>query len=359
VGKTKKIIQSKWFRIPVTILICIVSIELLLRLFGFAPHTPHEYHIKATPDFTLAPDQQLGFALNPGFFEVTINDRLHYSCTHQKDATRATAAISVQPDGQTRKKIFIYGCSFTYGLGVNDSLTFPWLVQKNHPEYEVKNYAVPGYGTVHAYLQLKQQIAAQNIPSIVVVSYAGFHDHRNRLTRTQQLEWSQAFVTEKGKAKQLFSKANFPYVSQPKAPLKVEYLNMKDMTSNWSASRYSSAIHLIEKAYGYYSDKESDRGRVTKRVIEAMQQLCNQHNIQLVVQGIQHSYGTHMLLQHCEKKGIATVNAMVNTSSKKYNLWPYDLHPNAKTHAIYARKLSAFLQAQRANLISSKKQEKT
>src|SRR5262249_26695941 len=50
------------------------------------------------------------------------------------------------------------GCSFTFGLGVNDEDTWPWLLQERMPDYRVVNVGVNGYGTDQALLAAEREL---------------------------------------------------------------------------------------------------------------------------------------------------------------------------------------------------------
>lgn len=47
---------------------------------------------------------------------------------------------------QSHKYLMFFGCSFTFGEGLPDSLSFPYLVNETSKLYKVINYSQPGYG---------------------------------------------------------------------------------------------------------------------------------------------------------------------------------------------------------------------
>ncbi|MEZ4962574.1 MAG: hypothetical protein R2830_22295 [Saprospiraceae bacterium] len=86
-----------------------------------------------------------------------------------------------------RPEIVFLGCSFTFGHGVEDDENFPMLLSENFPSYKVVNGANNGWGTIQAWLRLKEELASQNDVRMVVYGFIGHHRQRNYL-RTQWLD---------------------------------------------------------------------------------------------------------------------------------------------------------------------------
>ena len=66
----------------------------------------------------------MGLSLNPGKFNVTINKKQKYNVTHTSDSLRTTGSNS----DIAKINIQLHGCSFTYGMGVNDEETYPFIL---------------------------------------------------------------------------------------------------------------------------------------------------------------------------------------------------------------------------------------
>jgi len=77
------------------------------------------------------------------------------------------------------KTIYIFGDSFVFGEGVNDEQTFSYLLQSEFKNYEVKNLAVGGYGTVQAYLQFRKLKDTILPEDLIILGYADWHKERN------------------------------------------------------------------------------------------------------------------------------------------------------------------------------------
>jgi hypothetical protein len=157
--------------------------EGILRVLGKAP-APAEPPLRVVasngPFYTL--DDELGY-LNSPDRETRIR-RLEvpreFEYTARTDAHRRRRTAPPDSDGEAgRPEIWIFGCSFTFGAGVEDDQTYPWLLQQRLPSYAVRNYGVNGYGTVQSLLQYRRELAASQPPRIALLAYASFHDERN------------------------------------------------------------------------------------------------------------------------------------------------------------------------------------
>jgi hypothetical protein len=116
------------------------------------------------------PDALLGFAVHPGQYEI--NERFdgqghRFQLTINDAGLRAT---SYSPT-QAPRRIYITGDSGIFGWGLNDEETVPWLLQGRLPQYEVVNWSLTRYSTVHALLQLQLARARIGPEDVIVLTY--------------------------------------------------------------------------------------------------------------------------------------------------------------------------------------------
>jgi len=78
------------------------------------------------------------------------------------------------------KTMLFFGCSYTFGVYVNEDSTFPNMFEKLRPEYDTLNYGVGGYGPQMAFLQLKHVTPELNSGKVDAV-YTFIDGHVNRL----------------------------------------------------------------------------------------------------------------------------------------------------------------------------------
>jgi hypothetical protein len=116
------------------------------------------------------PDPLLGFAVHPGQYEINERfdgQRHRFQLTINDAGSRAT---SYWPIKATRR-IYITGDSGIFGWGLNDEETVPWLLQGRLPQYEVVNWSLTRYSTVHALLQLQQARERIGPEDVVILTY--------------------------------------------------------------------------------------------------------------------------------------------------------------------------------------------
>ncbi|HOV32449.1 MAG TPA: hypothetical protein PLX23_03700 [Candidatus Hydrogenedens sp.] len=81
-----------------------------------------------------------------------------------------------------------FGCSFTFGTGVNDDQTMPFYFGQIHPECKIYNYGIPGGAPQEIYLQSCDNEIFDDIeekPTIII--YTFISDHLRRLRGTVNL----------------------------------------------------------------------------------------------------------------------------------------------------------------------------
>ncbi len=98
--------------------------------------------------------------------------------THKDDGRRITSA-SQTPIPENNPQIIIVGGSLSYGYGLSDEETWPWLLQRKLSSYKVLNYSTPGYGTYQALLMLERVLPKLSSPKIVIYGFLEHHLVRN------------------------------------------------------------------------------------------------------------------------------------------------------------------------------------
>ncbi len=124
--------------------------------------------MKAMPRFI--PDAELGWVNAPEdatyHFVSTGRRGTSDAVYHMHGGFRDTSATP-----QTGPIVIAAGCSFTYGMGVNDEDTWPWLVQAQMPGYHLINAATSAYGVAQA-LMRADWVIAQDPGKVKAVLFA-------------------------------------------------------------------------------------------------------------------------------------------------------------------------------------------
>ncbi|MEZ4775341.1 MAG: hypothetical protein R3D00_19305 [Bacteroidia bacterium] len=314
-------------------------LEAALWILGFRPYRQVAYSIESSPANCILPHAELGFGLNPGTYEVTINHGLKYTVSHGEDSLRITTyklRAEASPDS-----VYFLGCSFTYGMGVSDSLTFPFLVNQYLPNTYTKNLGVPGYGTVQAYLQIRRLIAQREIPGTIILNYADFHDARNSLTPAYRRDLYMGYQRSDSLVQTRMHGSRIPYLSQENT--NVHFCKWEDLYQNWEYRETFASVNFLQDLRDQSQRRAIDARANTIQLFSMIKALCNEAHIRLVVTGITHSAETKKMLALLEKSGIETLDISVDLSLKEYTNAPFDDHPNAVAHEIYAKKIIDFL----------------
>lgn len=326
------------------VFVCFLG-EALLRWLGYQPYRIYDLGISFHPSPFAIPHLPLGYMIYPGKFEVQFKNGFSWSATHDADSFRITSTRTALAD--TLPQLFVYGCSVAYGYGIADSLAFPYVLQQKLPGWQVKNYAVPGFAQTQAYLQLKQRIAHGNVPEIVVLTYASFHDIRNTLCRERR---KNIYPYNK--------KTSIDHIVYPVAhyaspdSFSISYKTFR--YREWPFMQYSALIHLLETRYNEYEVRWKKSHEVSKILISSIHKLCLEHHIRCIVAGIQNDAATRDMLTFCAQAGIENVDLSFDANDPSYTLLPFDPHPNARGHAHFAEKLWAYFHKEKLGVTHGK-----
>ncbi|MFT6245969.1 MAG: hypothetical protein ACJA0U_003339 [Salibacteraceae bacterium] len=322
-------------------IITIVLLEVGLRLFGFGTYELPEYSMVSSPNRHLSPDANLGIHLNPGTFAVTINKQLKYTATHLKNGQRTCGEQVAISDESTT--LAFYGCSFTYGTGVNDWEVYPHIIQQQFPDLKIENHAVPGYGQAQIILDLEKQMDSKTKPGILILNYLSFHNERNTMNSAYQQKIRTGYAATKKIDRGIASyKCSYSFGAIENGSLKMGSISIQEINSTLPLINYSASMNAFQNLFDKSVDTESDE-KVTLAMIDRIHEICEEKKMKLVLSYMTHDAITQRLVAHCKSASIPTIDIFVDLNKKGSTNAPYDSHPSAKTHQVYAEKLSTFL----------------
>ena len=317
----------------ILVVLFVAGLELLVRAAGYQPWRTVADGLSVSPGGRLyVQDDVVGYTQLPGEYEVTLQTGYTFTVTHLPSGLRVTGPTANHRADDERDGVWVFGCSFTYGLTINDDETFPWLLQARFPSYQFSNFGVNGYGTVQGLVQFREALK-EGSPAVVVVAYAGFHDDRNTFSRSRRkfvAPWNrlgpmampQARLTSDGEAAYSWTRVRytpFPFMRQ------------------------SALVELAETVYN-----EIERGllksqQVSRAVVVDMRNLAREHGATLVVAGISEHPRTSGLLEYAAEHGIPAVDVSLDLADPRYNNLPHDPHPSALANQEFATKLETYL----------------
>ena len=319
------------------ILLTPVCLELALRLMSAEPYIQQNYSIQSSPQHAYIGHDSLGIALNPGTYQITHNKKHSFKTTHNSDHTRRVENYRYADTITT--SIGFFGCSFTYGYGVNDDEHYVSLLQKKYLNNLMTNYGVIGYGTAQSVLQLKQLEGQNQLPDKVVLGFATDHFERNALTNQYRRALKIGFDNSLETAKTSMKQAKFPYLENSDEPISFEHWNA--LYEDWLGRDRFASINFIQTQSDKIADNQRDVIEISYALIHRMYSICKKNNIEFLIVLIDENTHSIELKQKLESSEIPFVDVHFNFESDTYTNLPYDMHPNAKGHAFIAKQISS------------------
>ncbi len=193
-------------------------------------------------------------------------------------------------------RIIFLGGSFTFGEGVEDHQTFPYLLSQRWEDWTVLNSAVMGWGTSHAYLKLTEQMNVLPPPTIVFYVMIPHHIKRNYI-RKQWVEVMAAY--DRGHP-------HFEIVND--LPVFQKIIG-------------------VDEALPLTPELEMKERRITKALLSTMGKTCREQNVRFVLV---------CLLKPPPPDIMETVRAegieLIDLSGIIIEGFPWDPHPNVQDH---------------------------
>jgi len=121
------------------------------------------------------------------FSKMTVKGRpiFEFTCSTDAQSRRVTPGQRLV---DIDKFILFFGCSFTFGEGVQDNETLPYFVGQLASRYRPYNYGVNGYGPQQMVAKLQQEEIRREIKQPGGVSiYTFIDDHMSRMIGSQRV----------------------------------------------------------------------------------------------------------------------------------------------------------------------------
>jgi hypothetical protein len=335
-SKTKSFMRSALTKLTYFVsvmLILVAAGEITARMMGYRPYQEVRQSIKITPEgrFYQA-DSLLGYKGKPGHFDLVLSDSLRFSVMHDSEGWRITAPDSVDRD--SLQEIWIFGCSFTHGYGVNDDQNFPWLLQQAIPQYRIRNFGMDGYSTLHAWLLLQNLVADGKRPAAVILAHGAFHEQRNTANRY----WHKALHGQ-----QIAEDIRYPFLRfDENDSLRLQYSKLEYHLL--PLQKQLALLALIEEEWNQSEEDGLRSSYITEVLIERINELCHKIKAKFILAGIYQHPQTSKMLEIFHLDQVATVDISQELSKPEMRILPGNGHPNAKAHALMADKLLHFLQ---------------
>ena len=173
----------------IPVLLMLAAGELYLRCRSSAVPRMRDVIEHNLSDFSIT-DHVLGMKLLPGYegaHHVKVNGSEVFSAEYRIDEEGRRITPVEHPESRDKAALF-FGCSFTFGQGVEQDETLPACFGRECESLLPVNYAVGGYGPQHLWLQMNDPEFLRRVPrERGVVIYGFFNDHINRLLGNKRM----------------------------------------------------------------------------------------------------------------------------------------------------------------------------
>lgn len=151
------------------------------------PQTKSSENITYTPQIPHTKDKFLGYSLYPNMNLHAIarqNKKIIYDVNYKIDKNGLRYTPSSNEN--SNQCVMFFGCSFTFGEGLNDNETLPnQFGEKTHNKYKIYNFAYLGYGAHQMLSAIEHGVVDKKISGCknTIIIYDGMPDHVLRLAR--------------------------------------------------------------------------------------------------------------------------------------------------------------------------------
>ncbi len=167
------------------------------------------------------------------------------------------------PKNKDKKNIFIFGDSFTYGVGIEFEKTFAGLIEKKYKNYNVYNFGVGSYSPSVYLYKLKKILKEDLIPEKILL-FLDLTDVIDEATRWQYDEKSEeirlasSYVYETSQKKEKFIKRHFKLLNNVASYLNYHSRNLRELT-NIKLNKKRKIKTSIQGSFTYLDSNSLDK----------------------------------------------------------------------------------------------------
>ena len=238
-----------------------------------------------------------------------------------------------------KKRMLVLGDSFAWGFGVEQRDRFSEVLEAAHPEWEIINAAVSGYGTDQEFLYLRERGIAVK-PDVVLLLFC-WNDFDNNIHSDQYWYFKPMFTVDDGQ----LVLHNVPV---PKAVLRQRFERWFVGTTylGWRVHIAKEAVLARMRSDGSGNpDDERRMVAVTGQLISSMNDVCKQNGARFVMVSTPMDERMRTrLLEVADSQGIPylPLDAPFDSTATPIT-FPHDRHWSAAGHKVAARAIDTFL----------------
>ena len=140
------------------------------------------------------------------------------------------------PKNKNKKNIFIFGDSFTYGVGIEYEKTYVGLIEKKFSNYNVYNFGVGSYSPSVYLYKLKKTLEKNIIPEkiLLFLDLTDLIDEASRWTYDESIvnvRLATNYVYKNSKKKEKFTKKNFKLLNNVSSYINYHSRNLREFAN--------------------------------------------------------------------------------------------------------------------------------
>lgn len=321
--------MKPFIKIFLFLIILILFSEVSLRISGFEAlsNKKESSKILSSPSPLFVVDDLLGYKNRIGKTKVTLNQSLEYITTVDSIGNR----VSENFNPQKENSLFIFGCSFFGGMGVNDHQVLSSFLTEDLRKYNIYNFSIAGHGMTSQYLKLKNIHQKGYNAKWAVFELASFHLIRN----------VGAYNYVKNFFKITDAPMNFVVAKKEKDKLQFQKIDINKKI-HW-LERKSAVFHEVKKLTKQIEYSEKYLLDVQTALIDSTYNLSIENNVKPLFVVITKDEITDKIVHYLEVNNYPYIISSVDYNNSAYNLSPYDEHPNEKAHKQYAEEIYEYI----------------
>lgn len=226
----------------------------------------------------------------------------------------------ITPGNRKKERINFFGCSFTFGEGLNDNQTLPYYVAEKL-NVSVKNYGFHGYGPHQALGILQSDRDTSGGMNLLLT--LPWHAERSACIPSFSVG-SPRYILEKGKLKRNGT------------------CEEKKTNKAYAILNKSILVGRMKNVF-YDRKKQDDQIELYLAIITEMAHLSKQRGQKFLVGFINAdekwfigSFSNDLILNKIRSAGIQVVDLSLDDSEKKYYIHELDKHPSAIANEVRA-----------------------
>lgn len=266
--------------------------------------------IRGRPHQLFRPDPVLGWSMTPNStVEVPFRDGVV-----QHIGEDGWRTVPAQSDHGPR--VNLYGCSWTFGTSLADTETLAAQLQSEFRSARFRSRGCGGYGTVHNYIQLRKDIAAEDLDIAVflVISDHRFRNtpHPNRWKQLKQSRWKDHGITR------------VPITRQERdGRMAISYIEpFQPAVDVAGLDKFLPSDYMLDQA--------------TFATLQAANSLAEKGNIQTmiaVLDSVDMTFNTNLLARFGNAIDISV------PFDEDHFFLPHDSHPNAQSNELFFERI--------------------